>query len=68
MTKNFYQIVLRAERHPDAPEVRLRALLKRAWRDGALRCVEILQLDSPEEDGMKMSKSVRVPLSGGRRC
>jgi hypothetical protein len=49
--------VLRAERHPDAPEVRLRALLKRAWRDGALRCVEILQLDSPEEDIMKISEA-----------
>jgi hypothetical protein len=54
---SLYQIVLRAERHPDAPEVRLRALLKRARRDGALRCVEILQLDSPEEDIKKISEA-----------
>jgi hypothetical protein len=50
----MFQIVLRAEKHPVDPALRLRALLKRAWRDHALRCVGVVQL--PEgSDEMRMS-------------
>jgi hypothetical protein len=57
MHSPHYQIVLHAERHRIAPILRLRALLKRAWRDHALRCVSILQLHSNEETDVKISNA-----------
>jgi hypothetical protein len=58
MHNPHYQIVLRAERHRIAPILRLRGLLKRAWRDHALRCVSILQLHSNEVPDMKISTAL----------
>jgi hypothetical protein len=46
MSRPRFQIVLRAEQHRIDPVLRPRALLKRAWRDHALRCVSILQLNN----------------------
>jgi ABC-type iron transport system FetAB permease component len=40
----IYLIVLRAEEHEVDPILRLRALLKRALRDHALKCIRARQL------------------------
>jgi hypothetical protein len=55
LTRHLFQIVLRAEPHWVEPMLRLRALLRRALRIHALRCVGVLQLNS-DEVNMKISE------------
>jgi hypothetical protein len=57
VTRPLYQITLRAEQHRIDPVLRLRALLKRAWRDHALRCVTIHQLHTNEVTEVKISNA-----------